>query len=335
MGTDDALRYNYIIIGAFEDYVRQAYSALEANEGIYLPESPIGKAPRFLQALHKLHWSAKINAKVKLPFKRIWFKKMCGHRFENEKPCCYIFLGGQYIAGSKALQDYIRKRNPENKIVINYGDLIAKKHYKDFEAVRSSADLLVTYDRGEAEKYRIAHYGKRMYSPVQEITEPTAFDTDVYFLGAAKDRLDTILSVYRHLTENGLRCRFDLADVPPERQQPLEGISYISRIPYRESVRRLNEAKCVLEICQSGSNAATMRLVESVTYHRLLLTNANVRDSGYYLPETMLTFGDVAEIDIDTLKKPLPYQAFGGTEQWFSPMQKLQFIESCLSGART
>lgn len=328
--TGDKLRYNYFIIGAFDDYIRLGYQPLTSRSDVYLPESPIGKAPRLLRALHKLHWSAKLNAKIRLPMKRIWFKKMCRHSFDSKKPICYVFIGGQYIAGNRELRDYIRSLNPENRIVILFGDLIAKKHYKDFEAVRNSADILITYDKKEAETYGILCCGSRQYNRLQEVTEPDRFDTDVYFLGYAKDRLDTIMEVYRYLTENGLKCRFDLAEVPADRQQPLEGISYISGIPYQESVRRLNKAKCVLEVCQKGSDACTKRMVESVVYHRLLLTNADVVHSEYYIPQTMLQFHEASDIDIEALKRPIPYGAFSEANHSFSPVQKLLFIDNHL-----
>lgn len=331
---DNDLFYNHIIIGAFDDFVRQPYAAIESHEGIYIPKSPIGDAPFLLKALHKIHWSAKLNSIVKLPIKRIWFKKMCAHSFGNDKPVCYHFLGGQYIAGNNELREYIHSLNPENKIVISYGDLISKKHYKDFEIVRNSADLLVTYDKSEAEKYSISFFGKRIYNRAQQVTEPDHFDVDVYFLGFAKDRLEKILSVYHYLTKNGLKCRFDLAGVPQDQQQPLNGIAYISQIPYQESVRRLNEAKCVLEICQSGSNECTMRMVESVVYHRLLLTNADVQNSEYYNPQTMIRFQEPSDIDIDAIKKPIPYDAFHNTDQVFSPIRKLKSIEDSLTGKR-
>lgn len=331
---DNGLYYNHFIIGAFDDFVRQPYIAIESYEGVYIPKSPIGDANFLLKALHKIHWSAKLNSKIKLPFKRIWFKKMCVHEFGNDKPVCYHFLGGQYIAGNNELKAYIRRLNPENKIIIGYGDLISKKHYKDFEIVRNSADLISTYDREEAEKYNILFSGKRTYSRVQEITEPDHFDVDVYFLGYAKNRLDTILSVYRYLTENGLKCRFDLAEVPADRQQPLEGIAYISPIPYPEAVRRMNEAKCVLEICQSGSSECTMRMVESIAYHRLLLTNADVRNSEYYHPQTMIRFQDPSDIDTDALKKPIPYSTFENTDQLLSPLQNLKYFDKRLAEKR-
>lgn len=334
MREDNGLSYNHFIIGAFEDYKRQVYASIESQDGIYIPKSPIGDAPFFLRLLHKIHWSAKLNKIVKLPFKRIWFKKMCVYPFGNDKPVCYTFRGGQYIAENEQLKAYIRKLNPDNKIVISYADLISKKGYKDFEAVRNSADIIVTYDQKEAEKYHITYSAQKIYSRVQEVTEPDHFEVDVYFLGFAKDRLDRIIDIYHYLTERGLKCRFDIAGVPQDQQLPLEGVSYISPIPYQECVRRLNEAKCVLEICQSGSNACTMRMVESIAYHRMLLTNADVQNSEYYNPQTMICFRDASDIDIDAMKKPIPYDTFADTDQLLSPLQGLKKTDEKLTEKR-
>ena len=320
--------YNYVIIGAVDDFIRQAYGELLTEKQVYMPAHTCGSKNPLTNALFKLHWSAKVNARRKLPLKKIWFRKMCRHDFHNDKPTCYIFMGGQYIAGCPELREYIYSLNKDNKVVIKYADLIAKKHYRDFERVRNSADLLITYDKDESEKYAITYYGNRTYSRLLEVTEPESFAADVYYIGYAKDRLDTILHVYRKLTQNGLTCRFDLVGVPEEQQQSLPGICYVSKIPYAESLKRLCEAKCVLEISQRGSKSCTMRLPESITYHRLLLTNCDVENSGYYIPDTMFSFHEPENIDIDALKKPIPYSAFREADIHIAPSDFLHFVDA-------
>lgn len=325
--ADKQFQYNYIIIGADDDYIRAMYGELDQLPNVHFKAYGQGSKNRILRAIFKLHWSAKLNAKIRLPFKRIWFSKMCSYDFKNKKPVCYIFLGGQYIAGNPKLQSYIRSLNPENRIVIKYEDLIAKKKYRDFETVRLSADLLVTYDETEAEQYGIALYDCPKYSRLQEITEPKQFDSDVYFLGNAKDRLDTILAVYNKLTDDGLSCKFYLAGVPAEKQIQLPGILYTQGITYAENLKNVNQSKCILEICQSASTALTLRCSEAITYHRLLLTNSGVRHTEYYLPAVMLSFEKPEGIDTERLKREIDYRAFAKSDIDLSPIQMLRWLE--------
>ncbi len=326
--TGHSFLYNYVIIGAVDDYIRQAYGELLDEKQVYMPEHACGSKNPLLNALFKLHWSAKVNAKMKLPLKKIWFRRMCRHDFHNDLPNCYIFMGGQYIAGCPELRNYIYSLNKDNKVIIKYADLIAKKHYRDFERVKNSADLLITYDKDEAIKYGITYYRNRIYSRLLDVTEPTVFADDVYYIGYAKDRLETIMRVYKKLTQNGLRCRFDLVGVPAEQQEPLPGICYVEKIPYAESLKRLCSAKCVLEVSQRGSKSCTMRLPEAITYHRLLLTNCDVENSGYYIPDTMFSFREPEDIDVDALKKPIPYQVYRTAAVHISPADFLHFIDA-------
>lgn len=70
--------YNYVIIGAVDDYIRQAYCELLDEKRVYMPEHACGSNNLLANALFKLHWSAKVNAKMKLPLKKIWFRRMSG-----------------------------------------------------------------------------------------------------------------------------------------------------------------------------------------------------------------------------------------------------------------
>ena len=328
---DKQFQYNYIIIGADDDYIRAMYGELDQLPNVHFKAYGQGSKNRILRALFKLHWSAKLNAKIRLPFKRIWFSKMCRYDFKNKKPVCYIFLGGQYIAGNPKLQSYIRSLNSENRIVIKYEDLIAKKKYRNFETVRSSADLLVTYDRAEACKYQIICYTGQMYSRLQDVTEPESFDTDVYFLGNVKDRLKTILDVYNRLNNNGIRCKFLLVGVPKDKQIALPGIQYISGISYRENVENIQASKCILEVCQKECSEMTLRSIEAITYHRMLVTNSCIQNTGFYLPNVMLSFQKAEEIDTTRLGQPIEYQAFAHCTTDFSPVGFLRFLEENLN----
>ena len=330
MQTDKQFHYNYFIIGADDDYIQTMYSELDELPNVHFHPYGLGSRNPILRAMFKLHWSAKVNAKIRLPLKRLWFSRMCRYDFKNKNPVCYIFLGGQYIAGNMELREYIYKQNLENRVVIKYEDLIAKKKYRDFEAVRASADLLVTYDVAEAEKYKICLYDRPKYSRQQEVTEPDQFDTDVYFLGNAKDRMDTLLAVYRKLSAEGLRCKFLLSGVPAAQQKILPGITYISGIPYAENLKNINASKCVLEVCQSSSTALTMRCSEVITYHRVLLTNSAVRNSAYYLPAVMIPFEKPEEIDVARLKQPIDYRTFADCRIDVSPVNFLCYLEEKL-----
>lgn len=329
---EGSFRYNYFFFGADDDYIQAIYGDLIKHTNVHFHPYGVGSRNPILRALFKIHWSAKINARVRLPLKRIWFRKMCSYDFGNENPTCYIFLGGQYVAANKKLQAYIYDRNPQNRIVIQYEDLISKKKYRDFESVRNSADYLVTYDAAEAEKYQIHLFDAQIYSPIEKVTEPTEFDYDVYFLGFAKDRLNTIHLAYQRLTDAGLRCCFIICGTKPEDRLEGKGLHYSEPISYAKNISNLQRSRCVLELMQGGSNAITLRTQEAICYRRKLLTNHTaITEQTWFDPAYISAFSKPEEIDTEFAALRINYSAFD-TAPDLSPIRYLSFLESLMEG---
>ena len=284
-----------------------------------------------LQRLFRLHWSYKVNQRIRLPLKSIWFRRIYRQDFSEKRPLCFVYLGGNSIRYDGGLTNHIRSKHPDARQVVLHLDLISKKCNYDYSLIRNKVDVAVTYDRAEAEKYGIWLYSGRFYNRTMPLTEPLDFETDVYFLGNAKDRLGQILAVYHRLQRENLRCRFLLTGVPLDQQRELEGVSYIEGISYEENLRYVQSTKCILEIGQNGSSASTLRLSEAVTYHRLLLSNCtDAMNCDYYIPETMSFFKSAEEINLEFLKKDIPYTVFRERSIDFSMDRFLKYLEHIL-----
>lgn len=323
-------RYNYVLVNFGGDYLEPVFHPLKNYPFVRVYDRAFdGNA--LLQKLCFLHWSKKLNRRIRLPGKRIWYRKMTEHDFAEDKPCCYVFYGGKYITEDRELFSYIKKKNPNNKCVVFCYDLISKKHW-DIEKVKKSCDRIVTYDPGEAEKYQIDLLQAFMYGAICEVTEPEAFENDVYFLGFAKDRLDQIYQTYQTLSTAGLRCNFLICGVSADKQIKGEGLHYITPISYRENVENVKRSKCILELMQGGSDAPTLRTEEAHVYRRKLLTNhLNLVNQPYYDCNNMRVFSAPEQIDIDFLKTPIDYSSFDDSFD-YSPYQLISYLENLLGG---
>lgn len=307
--------YNYVFYNAGGDFIEPIFANMQRSEGCRVLERAF-QGNGFLQRLFFLHWSNRINRKIRLPFKRLWYRRMYGKPFANEKPTCFVFCGGKYALDDLKFLEYIKKQDPRNKTVILYLDLISKKPYRNFQAIKDSVDLMVTYDAGEAKRYGIEYYRGSYYAPIVSVDEPQTFETDVFFLGHAKDRLQDILNVHQRLVESGLRCDFHVAGVEPKQRVLREGLVYLDRpMPYRASLERLKKSRCVLELIQGGSMAVTLRFHEAWAYHRKLLTNCrSVQEHPLYDARLMQVFETADRICTEFLKTPIPYEVFGGKD---------------------
>ena len=332
MQEDKTTKYNYVLLNFGGDYLEPVFHPLKNYPFVRL-YSRAFDGNWLLQKLCFLHWSAKLNRRIRLPGKRIWYRRLLKQSFTEDKPCCYVFCGGKYITEDPGLYACIKKQNPENKCVVFCYDLISKKQW-DIEKVRKCCDHIITYDPGEAKKYRIDLFQAFMYGAISEVTEPQTFENDVYFLGFAKDRLHQIHAVYHTLSDSGLRCKFLICGVPKEKQLKGEGLHYCEPIPYRENIENVKRSKCVLELMQGGSDAPTLRTEEAHVYRRKLLTNhLGLVNQPYYDCNNMRVFSEPDEIDVAFLKEPINYSSFDDSYD-YSPYQLIAYLENLLGGGK-
>ena len=327
MENKHEFKYNYILYNMENGYKWEMYRDLQKLSNVRMCKGALPFNEKLLHKIHKLHWSAKINKKINLPFKKLWFKKMTDGKFADNKPVCFILYGGQYAIRDPRLCDYIRKLNPENKIAIHYRDLM-KSDADHIEMLKAKADVIYTYDRGEAEKYGLEYDSSYVYSRLAETTQPESFDYDLFFVGYAKDRLPLIHSVLQKAASEGIRCKFLIAGVDEKDKLDHPGATYLnSAIPYPEVIAYVNKSKCILELTQGDAEGATMRTAEAILYKRKLITNCNrAAERPYFNPEQMSTFTDENDINYDFIKEPIPYEKLSDAES-FSPVSELLRLE--------
>lgn len=319
--------YNYIFYNICDDYFEPIFADL-LNYPFVKVFTRAFKANALVQKLFFLHWSAKLNSVMNLPFKKIWFKKMCCHKFDTDKPVCYVFLGGKYITQDTELFKFIKKLNPQNKCVVLYLDLVSKGK-TNIDKVKQVSDMIITYDEGDAKLFDICYQDMDYYTPLIEVTTPDEFESDVYFLGYAKDRLDEIHDTYKYLSKNNLKCKFIVCGAKPEEQIGGDGLIYQTPISYLENLENIRKTKCILEIIQGKSIAPTLRLREAKTYKRKLITNNNNTEYLKSLSgDNLCVYDKVENIDIGFIRANINYKDFNN--EYSSPTKLINYLEEAL-----
>lgn len=276
--------------------------------------------------LFRAHWSYSINSKINLPFKKFWFKKMYTQKFEQDLPLCFVYMGGNNLRFDGGFTDYVRRQSHLNKQVVYHADLISKKCQYDYNIVRNKVDMAITYDKSEAERYKINFFEELSFSkPVPDLNPPV-FEYDVYFLGAVKNRYKEIMEVYDFLSKNNVKCKFVLAGVPTECQVVRDGIEYTKGISYKENLENIIKGRCVLELVQKGSSGITLRTREAVAYGRKLLTNKENPTVSFFSTGQLHNFSDIKEIDVAALREDYHPSEFTAKAD-VSPMQWLYYIQ--------
>jgi hypothetical protein len=299
--------YNFVFfLEAFFEFNKIIYTEISKRENV---KSVIGFVPKnkFMKILFRLHHSKTTNKFFSLPFKSLWFNSYFKNDFvDQSKPIVFIFdakwMQYDYMRNYVV---WLRKKFSGCKLVANYIDIVST--WEDCakpDAIRHLFDILVTYDKDDAQKYNML-YHPTVYAEAT-ISRPNNMPmTDVFFVGLAKNRMKTILDTYDTLEKAGLNCYFYVLNAKPSDKQERRGINYVDGkwLPYEDCIQYVQHTKCVLEIMQQGAKGETLRTWEAITYGKMLLTNNSaIMESKFYNPDYVSIISKNGEIETQRIK---------------------------------
>jgi hypothetical protein len=105
-------------------------------------------------------------------------------------------------------------------------------------------------------------------------------DTDVFFVGQDKGRLDTILSLQKEFEEQGLTTNFEIMGYNSE------------RLTYTEVIEQVARSRAVLDITAKGQRGMTLRPLEALFYRKKLITNnSDIVNQDFYSKQNVFLLG--------------------------------------------
>lgn len=323
-------KYNYVIFGSGNDYYLCAYHDLMNCDDVRYNYKPIDCDNKLLTDLYRAHTSPKTNNWIKLPFKRIWNPMMFRKKFKNDKPICFLFFAGKGRLINNGLVDYLKGNYLGSKFVVFYQDLVGRNKDVSLNWYKDNFDLLLSFDPIEAKKYELIYYHD-VYSKIDiDLDDNEKYQSDIYFLGMAKDRLPAIISAFEILTEYKLNCKFFVSGVEPKEQKYKDKICYCNYISYLENLKYVKGTRCILELLQGGAHGFTLRTCEAVTYGKKLLTNnTEIMKAPFYREDYIYYFSDAKNIRSDFFSEPLDVINYHYMEQ-LSPCKLLDYIDERL-----
>lgn len=327
----DELKYNYVIFGAIDDFVVAAFSDLIGIPGIRIMPPSLDCKSHFLNLLYRLHFTPFLNKKRGLPFKGIWNSKLFKNTFTDNKPICFVFYG-RYCRYPKSFLEYLSKHYPSCKFVV-YHDDIAKSNYGMFDCeLKAKIHLFITYDFERSLKdnclYYPTVYSRIRVEPDDGVVIP---QSDVYFLGRGKNRIKYIVSLYKKLSGLGLKCDFNLLDVPIEMQEDI-GIHYLKRkMDYTTNIRHIMATKCVVDITQDGSSGFTYRVWEAIAYDKHLISNNEKLTSSIYFDSVFVHFFNNVDSITSDFCDAIANKIINDKKHLISPKRFISFIDEHLS----
>lgn len=310
-------KYNYIIITMTGDFYDCVYGE-EVKRLNYAYYDSCFPKNKFLKFLKRIHFSSKVNSFIKLPYKEIWidlmlkiYKRKTKLMKDNQKPVCFILFADCLPLENNFFSKKIKYYFPTSKIVYFFQDIISLDiNKKNFIKNKSKyVDAIYSFDLMDAKKYNIFFHNLPYSFPILLNKEHYDLKYDVFFCGAAKNRLDDIINAYISLKLQGLKCLFIITRVNKSEQKYAGEIKYCNFINYNQYLRYLQESKCVLEIIQKNSSGNTLRTNEAIAYNKLLLSNnQELMQNNLFDDNNMKVFSDLSVLDVKTFLTQYPVQ---------------------------
>lgn len=270
------MNYHFVVLQDNADYFRISWSDIgKLTDVEYYDRFPCG-GRNISKLLFKIHFSGKIRRYINLPFKSLWNKWFYTKR--TEKPICFIISSRYAFLMYSGLIESLRAHYPGSKFVCFYQDIVATHTDVKITDVKKNFDLVISYDIEDAKRYSIV-YHPTVYSLYRVEDDVSIPYSDIYFVGAAKDRLGDIIEIYDSLTSVGCKCDFYVTGLKEVNRIYRPGINYISSLSYEENLKHVKRTKAVLEILQHGAVGHSLRLWEAIFYNKYFITNGEISES--------------------------------------------------------
>lgn len=322
------MKYNYVFFGSMADFLRISYEDLNKVDFAKYLYRRIDTDNPVLTKLYQLHTSPVTNRLFRLPGQGVWNRMAFRGKFNDNKPLCFLFSPSSRWLNDRFI-NYLHKKYPDCKVGVYFGDLVQYSYPHGFDDLKEKMDICLSFDHSDAKKYGM-HCYTLPYSYYDIPEDDSIAESDVYFVGKAKDRLDKILTAYEKFRDAGLKCEFYITGVEPENQKYADEIHYCGQMSYIENLKHIRATKALLEIMQQGGHGYTLRACEAIMHDKKMITdNPEIKDAPFYSPERISVFKDTEEIDADFVLKE-PIKADYQYKEELSPLKMLEFIDKNL-----
>lgn len=243
----------------------------------------------FLRALCRFHNSPRLNSRLRLPFRHIWFRSFFCDFYKDSDEQVFIINGHFYQLAFSGLIEYFKKKYPNGKTVFTFSDKYEMftclyKHFPSVELIKQKFDLVLTYNWNDASKYNLT-LSRPCFIDFSLFNPVAADDSDVFFVGRSKGRTSLLIDIYNQCVAHGLKCLFYILGTSDQTLSHYPGIFFNTVVPYNKVVSCVRKTKAIVNLVQNDGVGITLRDYEASFFGKVLITNNDalkddsVRDS--------------------------------------------------------
>ncbi len=233
-------------------------------------------------------------------------------------PCRSLFWGEwkRHIPGAKqaiifdygyqpGMEAYIRRVNPDCRVVLFYWNRVGRYNSSPLQAMEHR-DIYST-DPGDCERYQLKY--NHIFYPRELFRPSLPLGTNrLFFIGTDKGRAPYIKALKPVLEQSGLTCDIRILPQTKDREyrRQYQEILTDAPLPYEEYLLQLDSCDVLLDLCQKGQTALTMRVMEAIYLSKKLITgNQSIVRYDFYDPDKIFLLPEN-----DSLPNPEDLQNF-------------------------
>ena len=132
-----------------------------------------------------------------------------------------------------------------------------------------------------------------IYNPTyyffNRIIPETRVCNDVYFVGAEKGRLESLLDIQKRLNEHNVTTKFHITK---SKTQVNNDYEFVQQISYQNIIDEILKSRAILDYLQFGQSGMSQRVMEALCYRKKLITNdLNVVNYDFYNTNNIFIIG--------------------------------------------
>lgn len=281
---------NIVFLGNGTDWCEKSLIGFRNYPKVSVINEKIIIDGRIASKLVNLHYSHRINEKIELPFKSIWYRGFDAYINKHHKltdDTVVVFYDRNRFAYDDSFLSYLKKKYPRIKLAYIFTNIVkytAAMELGYLHKLNDWYDVVYAFDPEDAKKYGFA------YSPLIYDADPTydkkskeSKENIVFYVGQAKDRLSGLLSCFEKLKELGIKTDFHIANVKEADIKYANEITYNQFMTYDQCVDSIQRATCLIDVIQGESTGLTIKTCEAVCYDKkLITTNKHVKEYPFY-----------------------------------------------------
>lgn len=277
---------------------------LESRHATFL-RNPFPVKSKLLLWLCWKHFSPK----YKFPFKWIWYRLMLHNLgIDKHKDNIIIVYDWNQMTRDASFIKLLKRNNTKVVYVFtNIVQITGATTYHLLDRLKEMYDYVFAFDRLDAKKYGF------LYHPLiyEKITLPESSlpQSDLFYVGQAKDRLDILLEIFEEAERHGLSCDFHIIGVPNEKQKYADKIHYNQPLHYEEVLKHINSTRCLVDAIQGNSTGLTIKVCESIIFNKkLITTNVHVKEEIFYAKGNIWIYEDPKSMADFVKEKQVDYE---------------------------